>query len=62
LSSEIPAALFRSKTMIETVSYIYGLAGRDFRVEDVKDVFGDLRALVEEGKEIEQFRYIGLRV
>ena len=62
LSSEIPAGLYRSKVMIETVSYVYGLAGRDFRVEDAEGIFEDLRSLVEDGKEIEQFKYIGLRV
>ena len=39
LGSEVPAALYRAKVMIETVNYIYGLAGRDFTVEDVKDIF-----------------------
>ena len=62
LSSEIPAGLYRSKVMIETVSYVYGLAGRDFRVEDAAGIFRDLRDLVENGKEVEQFKYIGLRV
>ena len=62
LSSEIPAGLYRSKVMIETVSYVYGLAGRDFRVEDAEGIVEDLRSLVEDGKEIEQFKYIGLRV
>ena len=47
--------------MIETVNYIYGLAGRDFTVNEVYDVFSQLEDLVENGKEAEQYQYIGLR-
>ena len=47
--------------MLETVNYIYGLAGRDFTVEEAKDIFAALEGLVEEGKPVEQHQYIGLR-
>ncbi|MGI6118218.1 MAG: pyruvate ferredoxin oxidoreductase [Bilifractor sp.] len=60
LASEIPAGLFRNKVHIETISYVYGLAGRDFRVEDVFEVFNDLQKAAS-GEKVEQFRYIGLR-
>ena len=61
LGMEVIAGLFRNKVMVETVNYIYGLAGRDFTVTDVYDIFGQLEDLVENGTEIEQFQYIGLR-
>ena len=61
LGMEVTAGLFRNKVMVETVNYIYGLAGRDFTVTDVYDIFGQLEDLVENGTEIEQFQYIGLR-
>ena len=61
LGSEVTAALFRSKVQIEAVNYIYGLAGRDFTVEHTEAVFDELRGLVEEGKEVRQHTYIGLR-
>lgn len=61
LGSEVTAGLFRHKVMIEAVNYIYGLAGRDFTVSDAVDVFEELADAVENGKEIEQFRYIRLR-
>ena len=61
LASEVSAALFYHKVMIETVNYIYGLAGRDFTVEDVYDIFADLEAMIENGKEIKQYQYINLR-
>lgn len=47
--------------MIETVNYIYGLAGRDFTVGDVKKIFGDLEEMILNGKKIPQHQYIRLR-
>ena len=61
LGSEVTAGLFRYKVMIEAVNYIYGLAGRDFTVTDVYHIFDELEDLVVNGKEVEQFQYIGLR-
>ena len=61
LGSEIPAALFRNKVMVETVNYIYGLAGRDFTVEHVQDVFAELEEVAQGKKEAPNHKYIGLR-
>ena len=61
LASEVNAALFRNKVMIETVNYVYGLGGRDFTVNHVFDVFNELEQLIENGIEPEQYQYIGLR-
>lgn len=61
LGSEVTAALYQDKVMLETVNYMYGLGGRDFTVEDAREVFQDLRNIVENGMPAEQFKYIGLR-
>ena len=61
LGGEVNSALFMNKVMIETVNYIYGLAGRDFTVSDAVRVFTDLEEMIENGKEIEQYQYIRLR-
>ena len=61
LGSEVMAGLYREKVMIEAVNYIYGLAGRDFTVDHVYEIFDELEKAVREGKTAEQFRYIGLR-
>ncbi len=61
LGSEITAALFQNKVVIDAVNYIYGLGGRDFTVEDAMNVYGKLQDIVENGAPIEQFEYIGLR-
>ena len=61
LGSEVTAGLFRNKVMISAVNYIYGLAGRDFTVEDVYDIFAELEDAEVSGKEVEQYQYVGLR-
>ena len=61
MGSEVMAVLFRSKVMITAVNYIYGLAGRDFTVNEVYDIFNELEECIENGTEPEQFKYIGLR-
>ena len=61
LGSEVTAGLFKNKVMIEAVNYIYGLAGRDFTVENVEEIFAELEEMVENGKQVEQYQYIGLR-
>ncbi|HBA97177.1 MAG TPA: pyruvate ferredoxin oxidoreductase [Lachnospiraceae bacterium] len=61
LGSEVTSALFRNKVMIDTVNYIYGLAGRDFTVEETKAVFGELEDMIVNGKQPVQYKYIGLR-
>ena len=60
LGSETKAALFKNKVMIEAINYIYGLAGRDFTVDDAAQVFEELEAFITEGKEIEEYKYVGL--
>ncbi len=61
LGSEVRAALFDSKVMIEAVNYIYGLGGRDFTISDVTEIFAELENMIENGKEVEPYRYIRLR-
>ncbi len=61
LGSEVTAGLFRNKVMISAVNYIYGLAGRDFTVEDVYHIFAELEDAEVNGKEVEQYQYVGLR-
>ena len=50
LGSEVTAALYRNKVMIDAVNYIYGLAGRDFTVENVFDIFAELEDAVKDEK------------
>ena len=61
LGSEIPAGLYRNKVMVETVNYIYGLAGRDFTVDHVCEVFSELEEVAQGRKAAPNHKYIGLR-
>ncbi len=61
LGSEIMAGLFRNKIYPMAINYIYGLAGRDFTTDHVKDIFSELLEALNTGKEPEQHKYIGLR-
>ncbi len=61
LGSEVPAALFNNKVMIDAVNYIYGLAGRDFTISDVTEIFAELEDMVVNGKNVEQYQYVRLR-
>ena len=61
LGMEVPAGLFRNKVQIESVNYIYGLAGRDFTVEHAAAVFRELEEITDGKKEAVQHTYIGLR-
>ena len=61
LSAEITAGMYREKVFKDVVSYVYGLGGRDFTVEDATKVFEEIKDVAEKGKAVEQYRYIGLR-
>ena len=61
LASEVPAALYNAKVYIEAVSYVYGLAGRDFTVETAKDIFDQLQDIAEGKRPAVQNTYVGLR-
>ena len=61
LGAELTAAMYRAKLTAETVNIVYGLSGRDVRVEDLVQVYKDLKAMAEEGKTWMQYPYLGLR-
>ena len=45
----------------KVVSYIYGIGGRDVKVEDIEKVYYDLEEIVKVGKVEEPYRYLGLK-
>lgn len=62
LAAELLAALFGAKSQAKAEKIVYGLNGRDFTVEDAKELYEDLKDLAEnEGREAEGYRYIGVR-
>ena len=61
LASEVPAALYNAKVYTEAVSYVYGLAGRDFTVETAMGIFEELKEIAEGKRPVVQNKYVGLR-
>ena len=61
LGAEVTEALFQAHSTAQVRNYIYGLDGRDFKVEDAANVFNELEQLIVNGIDIEQHKYIGLR-
>lgn len=60
LGSETLAALHRAGNTAKTVEYMYGLGGRDIKVEDFWHIFDELEE-VQNGKTVDGYQYIGLR-
>ena len=61
LGADVMSALFRARSTALAVNYIYGLGGRDVRVEDMESVFEDLKQIVKDGDAGGTYRYLGIR-
>lgn len=61
LGADVMSALYRAHSNALAVNYIYGLGGRDVRVEDMESIFDALKQIVEDGDAGETYRYLGLR-
>ena len=61
LGADVMSAMFRAHSTTHAVNYIYGLGGRDVRVEDMKQIYEDLKQIIADGDAGETYRYLGLR-
>lgn len=61
LGADVMAALFRARSTALAANIIYGLGGRDVRVEDMEQVFEDLQTMIDQNDAGETYRYMGLR-
>lgn len=61
LGAEVGAALYRAKATAETVNIMYGLSGRDVRVEDMEEVYNMLGKLAAGEISFPEYLYLGLR-
>ena len=61
LGADVMSALYRARSNALAVNYIYGLGGRDVRVEDMESVFDALKQIVADGDAGETYRYLGIR-
>ncbi|MDO4942320.1 MAG: pyruvate ferredoxin oxidoreductase [Lachnospiraceae bacterium] len=61
LGAEVMAALFRSRSQAYAINIVYGLGGRDVRVEDMEQVYAELERIAETGETGDTYRYMGVR-
>jgi len=61
LFADIRAALYDNKADVEAVNYIYGLGGRDIKVEEIETVYNDLEEIVASSTVEERVQYLGVR-
>jgi pyruvate ferredoxin oxidoreductase alpha subunit len=60
LALEVKAALFDSNIKKEIPDYIFGLGGREIRLEDIGSVYNDLSEMIK-GKSKPKVTYLGVR-
>lgn len=61
LGADVMSALYRARSDAFAVNYIYGLGGRDVRVEDMEEVFAALKQMMQDHTAGETYRYLGIR-
>lgn len=61
LFAETRSAMYDLDNRPKAVNFVYGLGGRDFRVEDCTEIFDELDEIVKTGKTGEVYRHIGQR-
>lgn len=60
--AETAASMYAAgATAPKGISYIYGLGGRDVKVESIEHVFGDLEEIAKTGKTGDTYRYLDVR-
>jgi pyruvate ferredoxin oxidoreductase alpha subunit len=60
LGSEVRGALYGRADGIKTVNYVYGLGGRDVKVDDFYEVYAELEQAAQ-GAALPSHRYLGVR-
>jgi len=61
LFTDVTSAMYGRADGVKTINYIYGLGGRDVKVDDIKVVYDNLIQIAKTGKVKEVFNYVGVR-
>ena len=61
LFNEARSSLYDLPDKPYAINYIYGLGGRDIRVEDYYDIYQDLYEIIEQDDPSDVYRYLGVR-
>ncbi len=61
LFTDVTSGMYVNNIHVPTVSYIYGIGGRDTKTDDIEKVYSDLSEIVKTGKIDNPYRHLGLR-
>ncbi len=61
LGAEVRGALYDLDHHPKTINYVYGLGGRDFRVQDCETIFNALDEIIRTGNTGARYRHLGQR-
>ena len=61
LFTDVTSGMYVNNLNVPTVSYIYGIGGRDVTTKHINSVYEDLLKIVETGKIDNPYRYLGLK-
>lgn len=61
LFTDVTSSMFTNNVQVPTVSYVYGIGGRDTTAKQIESVYSDLQEIVKNGKIENPYRYLGLR-
>ena len=61
LYTDITSAMYVNKFNVPMVNYVYGLGGRDTKIDEIENVYKDLQKIVETNNIDNPYRYFGVR-
>ena len=61
LFTDVTSAMYGRADGVKVINYIYGLGGRDVKVDDIEVVYNELQEIVKTGKVKEVYNYLGVR-
>ena len=61
LFTDVTSGMYVNNCNVPTVSYIYGIGGRDTTTKDIFSVYEDLQKIIENKKIDNPYRYLGVR-
>jgi len=61
LFTDVTSAMYGRADGVKMINYIYGLGGRDVKVDDIEVVYNELQDIVKTGKVKEVYNYLGVR-
>ena len=61
LFTDVTSGMFVNNVKVPSVSYIYGIGGRDTTEEDITKVYLELQEIAKQSKATNPYRYLGVR-